>query len=215
MPLAASSARDDRWAAHDGLSVAHLHGDGQAIRLPTSVHGGGFGVQLRRIRCYAPAAVAPSTASAIGPPVSDLRRIRGYRHNPRCCPAASEGRRREAGSVRPGTSDAGCRRTCICTDVADRRAPRRCRPESAPPRTEAQAPDRTLGVLCRLLALLRCAFPEARFLVLLDGGFATPEVFDFLDAEPPCGSAWDASRQARTSTWPWKRPSPPSDTFEP
>ncbi len=48
----------------------------------------------------------------------------------------------------------------------------------------AQASDGTLGVLCRLLALLRSAFPEARFLVRLDGGFATPEIFDFLDAEP-------------------------------
>ena len=43
---------------------------------------------------------------------------------------------------------------------------------------------RTLGVLCRLLALLRSAFPKARFLGRLDGGFACPEVFDFLDAEP-------------------------------
>ena len=42
----------------------------------------------------------------------------------------------------------------------------------------------TLGVLCRLLPLLRQAFPRARFLVRLDGGFATPEIFDFLDAEP-------------------------------
>ena len=42
----------------------------------------------------------------------------------------------------------------------------------------------TLGVLCRLLPLLREAFPQARFLVRLDGGFATPEIFDFLDAEP-------------------------------
>ena len=40
------------------------------------------------------------------------------------------------------------------------------------------------GVLCRLLALLRLAFPTARFLVRLDGGFATPELFDFLDAAP-------------------------------
>ena len=39
------------------------------------------------------------------------------------------------------------------------------------------------GVLCRLLALLRHAFPTARFLVRLDGGFATPEILDFLDAE--------------------------------
>ena len=36
----------------------------------------------------------------------------------------------------------------------------------------------------RLLPLLRAAFPRARFLVRLDGGFATPEIFDFLDAEP-------------------------------
>lgn len=48
----------------------------------------------------------------------------------------------------------------------------------------AQAPDGTLGVLCRLLALLRSAFPKARFLVRLDGGFACPAVFDLLDAEP-------------------------------
>ena len=41
-----------------------------------------------------------------------------------------------------------------------------------------------VGVLCRLLPLLRQAFPRARFLVRLDGGFATPEIFDFLDAEP-------------------------------
>jgi hypothetical protein len=41
-----------------------------------------------------------------------------------------------------------------------------------------------LGVLRRLLAVLRIAFPRARFLVRLDGGFATPAVLDFLDAEP-------------------------------
>ena len=46
------------------------------------------------------------------------------------------------------------------------------------------AADGTLGLLCRLLPLLRAAFPRARFLVRLDGGFATPEIFDFLDAEP-------------------------------
>jgi len=39
------------------------------------------------------------------------------------------------------------------------------------------------GLLRRLLDLLRIAFPKARFLVRLDGGFATPELFDFLDAE--------------------------------
>ena len=31
---------------------------------------------------------------------------------------------------------------------------------------------------------MRHAFPTARFLARLDGGFATPEIFDFLDAEP-------------------------------
>jgi hypothetical protein len=40
------------------------------------------------------------------------------------------------------------------------------------------------GTLIRLLALLRGAFPRARFLVRLDGGFATPALFDLLDAEP-------------------------------
>ena len=40
------------------------------------------------------------------------------------------------------------------------------------------------GLLCRRLALVRLAFPDARVLVRLDGGFATPEIFDFLDAEP-------------------------------
>lgn len=40
------------------------------------------------------------------------------------------------------------------------------------------------GVLKRLLALLRIAFPKASFLVRLDGGFATPEILDFLEAEP-------------------------------
>jgi hypothetical protein len=39
------------------------------------------------------------------------------------------------------------------------------------------------GLLKRLLPLLRHAFPKARFLVRLDGGFAAPEIFDFLDAE--------------------------------
>ena len=56
---------------------------------------------------------------------------------------------------------------------------RRCCGRATPRRA-----DGTLGVLCRLLALLRSAFPKARFLVRLDGGFACPEVFDFLDAEP-------------------------------
>jgi Transposase DDE domain group 1 len=48
----------------------------------------------------------------------------------------------------------------------------------------APASQGTLGVLRRLLPRLRVAFPKARFLVRLDGGFATPEILDFLDAEP-------------------------------
>jgi hypothetical protein len=40
------------------------------------------------------------------------------------------------------------------------------------------------GTLIRLIDLLRHAFPKARFLVRLDGGFATPEILDRLDAEP-------------------------------
>ena len=48
----------------------------------------------------------------------------------------------------------------------------------------AVASDGTVALLSRLLPLLRCAFPRARFLVRLDSGFATPEVFDFLDACP-------------------------------
>jgi Transposase DDE domain group 1 len=42
----------------------------------------------------------------------------------------------------------------------------------------------TRGLLWRLLDLLRKAFPKARFLVRLDGGFATPDILDLLDAEP-------------------------------
>ena len=48
----------------------------------------------------------------------------------------------------------------------------------------APATRGALGLLRRLLALLRIAFPKARFLVRLDGGFATPEIFECLDAEP-------------------------------
>ena len=42
--------------------------------------------------------------------------------------------------------------------------------------------DGTVGLLSRLLPLVRRAFPRARILVRLDGGFASPAVFDFLDA---------------------------------
>ena len=48
----------------------------------------------------------------------------------------------------------------------------------------AVAADGTLGLLCRLLPLLRAAFPRARFLVRLDGGFATHGGLRF----PGCGA---------------------------
>jgi len=40
-----------------------------------------------------------------------------------------------------------------------------------------------LGLLRRLFPRLRAAFPRARILVRLDGGFACPELFDLLDEE--------------------------------
>ena len=49
---------------------------------------------------------------------------------------------------------------------------------------KAVASDGAVGLLSRLLPLLRCAFPGARLRVRLDGGFATPGVFDSLEAQP-------------------------------
>lgn len=40
-----------------------------------------------------------------------------------------------------------------------------------------------IGILKRVLARLRVAFPKAKLRVRLDGGFAGPEMFDFLEAE--------------------------------
>jgi hypothetical protein len=40
-----------------------------------------------------------------------------------------------------------------------------------------------IGLLRRVLVRLRAAFPKARVLVRLDGGFAGPEMFDYLEAE--------------------------------
>lgn len=48
----------------------------------------------------------------------------------------------------------------------------------------APATRGTRGLLRRLIDLLRVAFPKARFRIRLDGGFATPEIFAMLDAEP-------------------------------
>lgn len=47
----------------------------------------------------------------------------------------------------------------------------------------ASAKDGAPGVLRRILAILRRSFRKARILVRLDGGFAGPGIFDFLDAQ--------------------------------
>jgi Transposase DDE domain group 1 len=41
-----------------------------------------------------------------------------------------------------------------------------------------------IGILRRLIKRVKDAFPQARIRVRLDGGFACPEVLDFLDGEP-------------------------------
>lgn len=41
-----------------------------------------------------------------------------------------------------------------------------------------------VGVLQRLIQMVRSSFPKARIRVRLDGGFASPAVFDLLDQEP-------------------------------
>jgi hypothetical protein len=41
-----------------------------------------------------------------------------------------------------------------------------------------------IGILRRLIQRVKKAFPGARIRVRLDGGFATPQVLDFLDGEP-------------------------------
>lgn len=52
------------------------------------------------------------------------------------------------------------------------------RPGNAPAKLGA------IGILRRILERLRRAFPKARFRVRLDGGFACPEMLDFLDEQP-------------------------------
>ena len=79
---------------------------------------------------------------------------------------------------------------------------------------KAVASEGTVGLWSRLLPLVRRAFPRARILVRLDGGFASPEVFDFLDAQPrldyvvamaknavPLRHAEPAMLVARARTW--------------
>jgi hypothetical protein len=47
----------------------------------------------------------------------------------------------------------------------------------------APASRGAIGILTRILERLRVAFPRARVLVRLDGGFAAPQIFEFLEAE--------------------------------
>ena len=47
----------------------------------------------------------------------------------------------------------------------------------------APATRGAIGILSRLLERLRVAFPRARILVRLDGGFAAPEIFKFLEEQ--------------------------------
>jgi hypothetical protein len=47
----------------------------------------------------------------------------------------------------------------------------------------ATAQRGAIGILKRILARLRAAFPRARLRVRLDGGYAYPEMFDFLEAQ--------------------------------
>ena len=61
---------------------------------------------------------------------------------------------------------------------------------------KAVASEGGVALLARLLPLLRCAFPRARFLVRLDGGFASPALFDFLGAQPGSTTWWPTRRVA-------------------
>jgi hypothetical protein len=47
----------------------------------------------------------------------------------------------------------------------------------------APASRGAIGILSRVLERLRVAFPRARVLVRLDGGFSSPQIFEFLEAE--------------------------------
>jgi len=69
------------------------------------------------------------------------------------------------------------------------------RPGNAPAKLGA------IGILARLLDRLREAFPKARFRVRLDGGFACPEILDFLDEQ---SGVQYAVAMAKNLTLEWK-----------
>lgn len=59
----------------------------------------------------------------------------------------------------------------------------------------APAKQGALGILSRLIERRRAAFPRARFLVRLDGGFAGPDMFDFLEGGPRRVRGGDGRKQ--------------------
>jgi len=65
------------------------------------------------------------------------------------------------------------------------------------------APDKlaAVGILRRLLDKVRAAFPTTRILVRLDGGFAAPEILDFLDDEPRVDYVIAMAKNAVLKRW--------------
>jgi hypothetical protein len=65
-----------------------------------------------------------------------------------------------------------------------------------------------IGILRRLLQRVKKAFPAARIRVRLDGGFATPQVLDFLDGKPKVEYIVNLAANAvlkRKAEWAMKR----------
>ena len=72
------------------------------------------------------------------------------------------------------------------------------RPGNAPAKLGA------IGILARVIERLRAAFPKAGLLVRLDGGFACPEILDFLEVEGvdyAVAMAGNAVRDRRCERW--------------
>jgi Transposase DDE domain group 1 len=65
-----------------------------------------------------------------------------------------------------------------------------------------------IGILRRLIRRVKKAFPGSRIRVRLDGGFASPEVLDFLDCEPKMQYIVNLAANAvlkRKAEWAMKR----------
>jgi len=61
-----------------------------------------------------------------------------------------------------------------------------------------------LGILARLVPRLRAAFPRARLRVRLDGGFAAPQIFAFLERES--GETEHLYKECRYAAGTWDQP---------